>query len=115
MFSMTSHTSNELPSSLVSIPRDKQPVTRKSLQPLPNSIFREYQKQQYIKTCEHCRLVYQSPFANGAHCIQCCACGQYKKFHEMAGKAIHLGYVCSDCYLEKPYTRKWSYSLLMRF
>ncbi len=96
MFSIASHTPGQAPIA---------PTRERTSQYVFNS---------YVKVCSHCRTVYPAQHAKMQHCMQCATCGTYKQFSDMAGKAVNVGYVCSECYLSKSYVRQFMYTILLR-
>jgi hypothetical protein len=90
-------------------------VASKFHKPILKPISVEEELTDYLKVCPHCKTVYQSPYANARHCILCASCGENKRFMDIKGKARYIGYICKECYLQKPFVRKYSYNILLRF
>jgi hypothetical protein len=66
------------------------------------------------KVCEHCKTLYKAMYGYSQHCYFCSACGHYKPFADMVGKARYLGYICQECYATKDYVRKLNYTWRFR-
>ena len=93
---------------------DVPPLTRTPYHRITLASTSLHTYQPIWKACEHCKTLYKAMHGHSQHCYMCATCGQYKPFTDMAGKALHVGYICSDCYLEKEFVRNMAYTLLLK-